>query len=135
MLPPLPLPFSSPDNIFHHSHPVFLLIDQNHGGTIFTLNRSLGTDRSRQTHGTGHEVGEDLVRARRLICLVLLEVGDLQGRVLGGGKRAVEGRLGGISNSSLLLAGGDGGAGGGGQLLASARAQQGTGCGGESHDG
>ena len=99
------------------------------------MNRSLGTDRSRQTHGPGNEVGEDLVRTRRLLGLVLLEIGDLQGRVRGGGKRTVEGGLGGISDSPLLLAGGDGGAGGGRQLLASARAQQGTGSGGESHNG
>lgn len=99
-----------------------------------TLNGSLSTDRSRQTHGTGHEVGEDLVRTRRLLGLVLAEIGDLHGRVFGGTKRTVERRrLGGISNPPLLLAGGDGGAGGGGKLLASARAQQGTGSGGECH--
>ena len=97
-----------------------------------TLDSSLGTDSGSQTHGTGHEVGEDLVRTRALLALVLAEVGDLVGGVFrGGAEGAVERR----SDSPLLLAGGDGGAGGGGQLLASANTQHRTGSGGESHDG
>ena len=45
-----------------------------------TLNSSLGTDGGSQTQGAGHEVGEDLVGARRVVGLVLAEIGDLQGR-------------------------------------------------------
>src|SRR3954468_492114 len=38
-----------------------------------TLNSSLGTDGGSQTEGAGHEVGEDLVGARRAVGLVLAE--------------------------------------------------------------
>ena len=101
-----------------------------------TLNSSLSADGRRQTHGTGHKVGEDLVGTRRLLVGVFAEIGDLQGRVFGRAKGAFEGRrLGGISNTSLLLAGGDGDSGSGRQLLASANAQQGVRSGGESHCG
>lgn len=103
-----------------------------------TLNSSLSANGRRQTHSTGHKIGEDLVGARRLLVGVFAEVGDLQGRVFGRAKGAVERRrLGGISDTSLLLlAGGDGDSGRGGrQLLASANAQQGVRSGGESHCG
>lgn len=127
--PPLPRHI-----IFHCNLPSSFFWRTPYYGIKRTLNGSLSTDRRGQTHGTGHEVGEDLVRARRLLGLVLAEIRDLHGRALGGSKRTVERRrFGGISNPPLLLAGGDSGAGGGGKLLASARAQQGTGSGGESH--
>lgn len=103
-----------------------------------TLNSSLSADGRGQTHSTGHKVGEDLVGARRLLVGVFAEIGDLQGRVFGRAKGALEGRrLGGISDTSLLLlAGGEGDSGRGGrQLLASANAQQGVRSGGESHCG
>lgn len=58
-----------------------------------TLNSSLGTDGASQTEGAGHEVGEDLVGARRVVGLVLAEVGDLQGRawLVSGGEGRLEG--------------------------------------------
>lgn len=88
-----------------------------------TLNSSLGTDRGSQTEGSGHEVGEDLVGARRRVGLVLAEVGDLQGRarLIGTGEGGLEGRL--RIGNSPPLAGGDGGAGGG-HLLPGDGAQQ-----------
>lgn len=97
------------------------------------LDSSLGTDSGRQTEGAGHEVGEDLVGAGRVVGLVLAEVGDLQGRatLVSAGEGRFEGRLR-IGNSPPLLAGGDGGAGSG-QLLPSDGAQQSAGSGGERH--
>lgn len=98
-----------------------------------TLDSSLGTDGGSQTHGAGHEVGEDLVGPGGLVGLVFAEVGDLQGRatLVGSGEGALEGGLS-IGDSPRLLAGGDGGAGGR-QLLAGASAQQSAGSGGERH--
>lgn len=98
-----------------------------------TLNSRLGANSGSQTHSTGHEVGEDLVRARSIAGLVFAEIGDLQGRatLLSGGEGALERGLR-IGDSPPLLAGGDGGAGGG-QLLAGASAQQSAGSGGERH--
>ena len=98
-----------------------------------TLHGSLGTDGRSQTHGAGHEVGEDLVGTRGTAGRVFAEVGDLHGRatLVSAGEGALEGGFR-IGNSPPLLAGGDGGAGGG-QLLAGASAQQRTGGGGERH--
>lgn len=98
-----------------------------------TLHGSLGTNGSGQTHGAGHEVGEDLVGTRGTVGGVFAEVGDLQSRatLLGAGEGALEGGLR-IGDSPPLLAGGDGGAGGR-QVLASASAQQRAGGGGERH--
>lgn len=98
-----------------------------------TLDGGLGTDGGGQTHGASHEVGEDLVGARRGVGLVFAEVGDLHSRATlsGVNEGAVEGSLR-IRNSPPLLAGGDGGAGGR-QLLAGASAQQSAGSGGERH--
>jgi hypothetical protein len=101
-----------------------------------TLNSSLGTNSRSKTEGSGHEVGENLVRAGRLVGSVFAETGDLQGRLVlvGAAERAIEGGgLGGLRQSSPLLAGGDGSAGGG-QLLAGASAQQSARGGGERHD-
>lgn len=101
-----------------------------------TLNSSLGTDSRSQTEGTGHEVGENLVRARALAGGVFAEVGDLQGRgvLLGATERAVKGGGFGVRDSPPLLVGGGNGAGGGGQLLPGASAQERGGSGGERHD-
>lgn len=90
------------------------------------LNSSLGTNSRSETEGSGHEVGENLVRARGLVGSVFAETGNLQGRLVlvGVAERAIEGGgLGGLRQSSPLLAGGDSSAGGG-QLLAGASAQQ-----------
>lgn len=90
-----------------------------------TLNSSLGTNSRSETEGSGHEVGENLVRARGLVGSVFAETGNLQGRLVlvGVAERAIEGGgLGGLRQSSPLLAGGDSSAGGG-QLLAGASAQ------------
>lgn len=98
-----------------------------------TLNGGLGTDSGSQTHGAGHEVGEDLVGAGALVGLVFAEVRDLQSRAafIGAGEGALERGLR-IGNSPPLLAGGDDGAGGG-ELLAGASAQQSVGSRGERH--
>ena len=98
-----------------------------------TLNGGLGTDSGSQTHGAGHEVGEDLVGAGALVGLVFAEVRDLQSRAafIGAGEGALEGGLR-IGDSPPLLAGGDDGAGGG-ELLAGASAQQSAGSRGERH--
>lgn len=98
-----------------------------------TLHGSLGTDGRGQTEGSGHEVGEDLVGAGRLVGGVFAEIGDLQGRgvLLRAAEGAVEGRL---VRDVPPLAGGDRGPSGG-QLLTSAGAQQSGGGSGERHGG
>lgn len=102
-----------------------------------TLNSSLGTNSGGQTHGPGHEVGENLIGARRLAGRVFGEIGDLHGRavLLGAAERAVEGGFDiGRNSPPLVVEGGDG-AGGGGELLTGAGAQESGGSGGERHGG
>lgn len=79
-----------------------------------------------ETHCSGDKVREDLVCGGRGVALVLLEVGDPQGRaLLRTAKGALKGRLGtGIGDASLLASSNGGRAGEvGGQLLTGAGAQ------------